>query len=263
MTELTIIVPSIHPDRWTKVRDSIKNSCGDIDYELIFVGPYESPDKSFLFIKDLGTPTVAFQRAALQAEGKYIAISSDDSTASAGAIHRHFRAFDSATDRTPRDFMVCTYVEGVNLPDYPHPRISMFGNFYWHIMHHYHTRRQQTLGLQDWIWGQFLIDTEYFIHLGGLDCIFEHANYSLIDFCIRCQREGGRAYVPQEFIWDTEFIEKPPSDAVAQAGVADLEFFLKYYATPEVVTARSAFIPYDNWTNFPDNETWKRRNFKK
>lgn len=262
MTELTIIVPSINPDTWFKIRDSIKNSCGDIDYEIIFVGPNEPEDKSYQFIKDLGTPTVAFQKAVLQASGKYVTISNDDSEARRGALHRHFRLFDKAPDKTEKDFMVCTYVEGVNLPDYPYPRINMFQDFYWHIRHHYETRQPAYSGLKDWIWGLFLIDTEYFIHLGGLDCAFEHMNYSLIDLCIRSQRDGGRAYIPREFIWDTQFIERPASNVIMQAGIADLEVFTKYYATPEVVSNRSIFIPYDNWKHFPDNDIWARRHKK-
>jgi hypothetical protein len=201
MTELTIIIPSIHPERWDNVAKSIVESCGGIDHQLIFVGPKckepltaamdmlpagsSTSFGTYTYIKDLGTSTVAFQKAALQANGEYITIAADDSLARPGAIESCFKHFRK--NYKPSDLMICTYIEGVNLPDYPHPRTSMFGDFYWRALHQFQTHRQKGIlqGLEDWYWGQFLINTEYFIELGGLDCAYIHMNFSLHDLCYR------------------------------------------------------------------------------
>ena len=82
MIKLSIIVPSISPDKWLGMYNGVKNSCKNHEFELIFVGPSYTNDLDGLYnikyVKDLGCPSRCLQIGSLLAEGEYIAWAADD-----------------------------------------------------------------------------------------------------------------------------------------------------------------------------------------
>src|SRR5687768_5628392 len=101
MYDLSLVLPSIYPERIQSVYTDIENNLGpvdskhheDIKWELIVVSPYEldTPLKeksNFTVIQDYGNPTRCVQLASLIARGTLFTWLSDDCT----IIEKNLRA---------------------------------------------------------------------------------------------------------------------------------------------------------------------------
>jgi hypothetical protein len=79
---LSIIIPSIRINKWPELIESIKKSCKNYSYEIIFVGPEINhvidEYKNIKYVRDFGHPNRCQQIGVLLSEGEYITWGSDD-----------------------------------------------------------------------------------------------------------------------------------------------------------------------------------------
>ena len=87
---LSIIIPTIRTEKWPALIESIKKSCTNHEYEIIFVGPYYSnviePYWNIKYVRDFGSPNRCQQIGLVLCEGKYVTWGSDDCFYTDGSI---------------------------------------------------------------------------------------------------------------------------------------------------------------------------------
>lgn len=79
MKTISIISTSIRPKLWNKLNDNLSKN--EIDYELIFVGPYASKDilsSNINFIQYFSKPAQCVAKGILESKGDYLMIIADD-----------------------------------------------------------------------------------------------------------------------------------------------------------------------------------------
>lgn len=280
MIDLSIIIPSIRPEKWKEIYDSVESSVVPYSYEVIFIGPYAKEIPNLPDIKtivDYGCPSRCVQIASIVAAGRYMTWGSDDGTYQPGALgecitlldeHITIPSYDELTI-TPyanlNDEVIVKYVEGLNNdptlfedgdknPHYrgPHPEAKLG---YWHYHFHDATRfdsfpidmRTAPLGM---------LSTKLFKTLGGFDCRMQHINMTCHDLSIRLQKYDGKLLVSPNFVLKCDF--DPNNNKVWGAHhEVDFPLFKSLYETPEVAINRQIRIDFNNWMDA--EPFWARR----
>lgn len=251
--DISIILCSINPERWTGIYNQIKQSVNRHSFEVIAVGP-NFPNKelekvsNFKFLRDFGSPSRCLQMAATIAEGIYISWISDDCLIESGAFSD---CIDFLNTKTMKDGMTVLYSEGPNFTGYQYLQPE-----YWVARTH---ADQRLKGVKEgWKCApHFIYNLKYFREIGGLDCRWEHANMNTHDLAFRIQNDGGTIYLsPRKVMalnwvpWDNN--NKGPMQLAYEENDAPL--FKQIYDSD---LERTIKIDYNNWQN--SESVWKRR----
>jgi hypothetical protein len=254
MIKVSIIIPSINPDKWLSFYHQMTKSSKNNSFELIFVGPYTTEQisglKNIKFVRDFGSPSRCFQIGSLLAEGEYLAWGSDDYLIEEDAIDLTFSLIEK--ENIKDDGVNLLYSEGPNFTGTQHLDSS-----YW-VAHTHPDLRLPGVKTNWRILGAFMYRTETWYKFGGLDCGFEHVNMNTHDFGFVIQANGGRlinspcrVYRANWAPWDNN--NKSPIQLAWEEN--DKPRFVKLYSDPEYPLKRN--ININNWKDYPS--VWGRR----
>ena len=252
--DLSIIFPSIHPDKWKLLFEQIKSSIGDYTFEIIAVGPQFpgaefDQEVGFRFIRDFGSPSRCLQIGSTIANGTYISWLPDDAIIMGNNPIKN--CLDLISTKKPIDGITVLYSEGQNFTGEQHLDLD-----YWIAKTHGDIQLRQVN--KEWgIAPIFLYNLNNFRRFGGLDCRFEHINMNTHDLAFRIQKEGGVIYPsPQRVFasnwkaWNSN--NKSPIQLAYELNDAPL--FKQIYDSESPI---ESLISYDNWRN--SDTFWKRR----
>lgn len=255
--KVSVIIPSINPNKWLGLYRGMESSCIKHEFELIFVGPYYTPNVDEIdrvkFIRDFGSPSRCFQMGSLIAEGDYLAWGSDDYIIDPGAFDMTLDYLE--TENIQDDGINLLLSEGPNFTGTQHLDMS-----YWHA--HTHDDLRLPGVHPDWkTQCAFMYRTETWHRFGGLDCAFEHVNMNTHDLAFSIQAHGGRMINSPCRVYRADWIpwsntNKSPIQLAFEEN--DKPRFLSLYGQDG--HARSRKVSIDNWKNSPSR--WPRR-FKK
>ena len=255
--DMSIVVPGIRSDRWSKLREQIIRSCNRHSCEVIFCSSKPLPNElvglsDVKHILDHGSPARCFQHGSMAAEGEMIALLSDDGVLFEGALSA---CIDQLRAADQKDLVAMRYTEGQGF----RANMSDFVDSYWTAWHH----ADQRLPGVDPSWRVcmiFMMRRSQFLWLGGVDCAFEHVNMNLHDMAYRAQRAGGRVLLSPSFVamydWDPNRNEHN-SPVIQAYHRNDLPLFHSIYGDLAIAASRPIQIEYDNWRSSP--EVWQRR----
>ena len=170
--ELSIILPSIRPDRLEKLYDSILTSA-ERTFELIIVGPYPLPEKlselkNVKYVKDFGSPVRASNIAASLCEGEVYTWFADDCILFENSLDKcldEYRAM--GTDN--KNVLVAKYYEG---QEGSTERETLQPDSYFRV----NGTPAGSPHLPDdwWLFNVAIMHRSFFDSLGAWDCSFEH-----------------------------------------------------------------------------------------
>ena len=83
MYEISIVVPTVHPENWRPMYDSLVKCVKKHSYEVVFVGTCDLPENmvgipDIKVIKDWGCPMRCIQIGVLHSSGKLMTLGADD-----------------------------------------------------------------------------------------------------------------------------------------------------------------------------------------
>ena len=256
---LSILVPGIRTEQWTRIYEEMSRSCNRHDFEIIFCSYRDMPAElsskdNVKFIYDEGSPSRCLQHASTIAEGNYIAIMSDDCIVLENSFSDCIDQLKSSSNQE-KNIIALRYTEGQNFKANP----KDFDHSYW--MAHYHSDLRIPGIESHWlICLMFLMKNDYFRYLGGIDCKFEHFNLNLHDLAFRAQRSGSKVITSQNFVTSHDW---EPNRSINTSPIMnafyqnDKPLFDSIYGTKEASQSRPVIIDYDNWQIQPD--VWPRR----
>lgn len=239
--DLSVLLPSIHPDRLERVWQSV-NLATDRPFEVVVVGPYDLPRNlpgNWKFQKDLGSPARCFNIALTFARGEYVTLASDDMTYFAGKI-----------DPCLRDGVVSAkHYYGTD------DLLSQLAPEHYRV-NHYDQHRSPHIPDYYLLTNVCFMKTDYLKALGGLDCTFEHHGVAVVDLAVRIQNDGTRVELSETPVCYVEHTDTTDGDhgpvhfAVTET---DEPLFKKIYSAPGNRTR----LDINNWQNSPAK--WERR----
>jgi hypothetical protein len=250
--DLSIFIPAFRTPRWAELYESAKKACKRYSWEVVFIGPFEPPEElkdkeNVLFIKDYGTVTRCAQKGMLHIRSDLFFLTVDDCVFAEDSIDL---ALDEYHEKCTRKDVICMlYGEGGNKMD----------TSYW-TAKKWHDFKLPGIS-QEWrLANQCIMDKNYFIELGGLDCVnFEYIDKPIHDFMFRLQKTGGKIFfAPEHSCIATWYPEKSGDHAPIHHAQLDHDtpIFNKIYSYEKLYSKRIK-IEYDNWKDSP--EVWERR----
>lgn len=247
--DITICLPGIRIENWPRLYDSIHRSIGHYSFELIIVGPYApslemSTQPYIKYIQDFGCPSRCVQIASMASQGELFTFVSDDGVLRPHALDRAIEHFDS-------EMMVMRYTEGINFSGGIHSQ----PNEYWTAWHHADLQKEC---LRDYLIAPvWMMKTDKFRHLGGLDCRFEHVNVCCHDLAFRIQRSGGSLQLSPDFIMDCDWSSHKRCAVVDAYFENDKPLFDSLWESSPDPFSHRLHIDYNNWLSVPP--VWPRR----
>ncbi len=247
--DLSIICPTVNPDRLVFLYNGLIKSVGKYKFQLIAVGPH-FPDKSlekasnFVFLREFSSPSVAFMAGASIARGKYIAFVPDDVSFDELGFER---VLDFMEDKPRNHGMTLRYDEG--------GQGQAENKIYW--VGHTH-QDQQLKGInENWkIAPCFLYNREYFIEIGGLDTSLEHVNLNGHSVAYFTQANGGEMHPSPTRIFSAGWQPPTESTVLYQAYLEnDAPKFKAFWDKKDAVLDYK--VDFDNWKKQPIY--WPRR----
>jgi hypothetical protein len=231
----------------------MNHACKKYSYEMIFSGPYALPkslqqDKHIKYIKNYGNPSRAFHLGTRIADGKAICILADDAHLYANSIDN---ALDLLNSNNPdKDIVILRYCEGENHSGAEPPM------GYWTAGYHGDTKQP---GI-DPNWKLTLtpmLNLKYYNELGGIDCLYEHVNFNMLDFGFRAIKNGSQIHLSNNLVMNCDF--EPNRTAESHTVINayennDRDLFYKMYADH----SRQIHIE-ENWREV--EPIWKRKKY--
>lgn len=246
---LSVICPSINPEKWDNIYRGLQKSSFDNLFELVCVGPNPPPAELFVvhnfrYLRELSQPSRSFQLGVSVSEGKYIAFIPDDIILDEGGFDKCI----SLLDKKPSNHgVILRYSEGGNNQDQD-PK-------YWIGKTH---SDQQLLGIDE-VWNIapcFMYNREYFMSIGGLDCSMEHVNLNGHSIAYFTQANGGQMWPSPTRIFSAGWQPPTESTILYQAYLQnDAPKFTEFWNRADA--AKEYKINFDNWRNQP--AVWNRR----
>ena len=251
--DLTILIPGIRTSNWLRLYNSLKTSCKQYTWELVFVSPFDLPeefkaDENVRLIKDFGTIPRCVQKAVPFLNSDIFYLTVDDCYFSEDSIDYAVNLYKSKCNI--KDVVSVSYGEGGNLMD----------SKYWTVAFHPDLNRLPGIPKNYKIANQCIINKECFIELGGFDCLtFEYMDKPIHDFMFRLQKSGGNIVHSDKHACIATWYPGEVGDhsPVHHAQVDhDEPIFIQMYLDPDILNRRVK-IDYDNWKQSP--AVWKRR----
>jgi hypothetical protein len=251
--DLSIFIPAFRTPLWPKVYESAKKACKNYNWEMVFIGPFEPPEElkkeeNVLFIKDYGCVTRCAQLGMLEIRSDLFFLTVDDCIFAEDAIDLAMKKYEEECGY--KDVVSMIYGEGGNKMDTSYWTVQNWNDF-------------TCLPGVDNSWrlaNQCIMNKNYFIELGGLDCInFEYIDKPIHDFMFRLQKDGGKiVFAPEHTCIATWYPEETGDHAPIHNAMnqRDIPTFNRMYSDPNYYLNRLK-IEYDNWKKSP--EVWKRR----
>jgi len=107
---ISICVGSNRTFLWKRLYDSLKSSCGDIDFEIIFVGPDEADFELPSNVKYIKTNNIkypqCFEIALRNAQGNFIQVSSDDVCFSGKGLGCLYKEYNDVCHKENKDNII-------------------------------------------------------------------------------------------------------------------------------------------------------------
>ena len=274
--DLSIVIPAIRPDRWVNVYESAKLSCTRYSFEIIFIGPYDPPDElkdnpQIKYIKDYGTSCRCAQIGVLDSTAPIFARMDDDGLFFPDGLDQAIDQYNSVDNK---DMICLRYREGFDHGG------ATFELWYYFAKNAFHTQSMLdenphkhspemliTLGPafeklhipEHYLNAPVcLMSKDYFIEMGGYDCVFEHLAWGSHDFCYRLQRSGGVIHFSPIEVSNIDHYggyggdHTPVEHAVHQH---DGPLLKQMQLKPDIVNRIK--IDINNWNDSP--EVWTRR----
>lgn len=180
--QLTIGIPSIRVENWPNLLNSIEDSCEDIDFEVIFVGPKYSPiiDEytNVKYVRDFGSPNRCQQIALSLAQGDYVTWGSDDCMYTKGSLKESLDVLRANEEKSLGPLAVTiNYDENESTAVSDFSLASCYGD--WpHID-------------PEWvIFNAAIMRRDMFEMMGGFDCSFDVTCLGHSDLAARWQHLG-------------------------------------------------------------------------
>ena len=179
---LSVMMPAIRPKNWLGLYNSIVQSLGSLDFEIIFVTPHAHlpPElegaKNIKLVKDYGSPTRCFGIAMLLAEGEYITWSADDATYVPGQLAKVIETHKSLNN----DNLVIAMEQTEATRHYSADscRINADPGIACNVPDSFH------------FFPTALMKRQLYEKFGGLNCDYQTHAMAHLDFAIRAQKGG-------------------------------------------------------------------------
>ena len=254
MLDISIVVPAIRQNRWADLYNSIKLSASKLNWELILVSPFDLPPElqnidNLRLLKSHSSVSICIQLGSLEAKGKLLYHTVDDCVMFPDSINKAHQLYQQCCGH--KDVVNMRYREGKNFSGYEFPM-----NF-WKVSSANDLRAP---GINpDWFWSvQPLLNKNYFVELGGLDCRFEYSNHGHHDLLFRIQKDDGRVFQSPTEVSNADHMPNITGDHApihyAQTQHDEPLFFELYNEYTDRIR-----IPYDNYKQYPELMIWKRR----
>jgi len=256
--ELSIIVPSIRPERLPKVYDSILKSTS-VKFELIVVGPYPLPPelekyKNIKYVRDFGNPSRAHNIGLLLCEAPIITWMADDGIMLEGAIDSHLDLLKSLGPNE-NNIVVAKYYEGqVGSKE----REILQPDSYFKIIN---TPAASPYFPADWwLFNIAYMYKKFAYALGGWDASYEGTWVSHTDLAIRAQMVGANIVMAEK---PQAVADHMPGDSGDHKPISecqtlhDVPLINKRYRRSDWLKANKAVLKIMNWKDAPS--VWKRR----
>lgn len=252
--DLSVIVPSVRPENLNTVYEQLHHSCKKYNWEMIVSSPNSLPQSlenkpNIKHIRQFGHPSRSFHLGTKIADGKIICIIADDSRQFPDSLDK---AMDLLLSKDLNSTIVqMRYREGENFS------AGEFPMDYWHAYHHPDTRRPGA----NHSWKLSLtpmMSIELYNRLGGVDTLFDHVNFNMIDIGFRLQKLGGEVLLSSVEVMNCDFEpnRNPENSSVIDAYVNnDKDRFFEMWKDES-----RSFIIEENWKQ--SDPTWKRRKAK-
>ncbi len=230
--DLSLLVPGINVDLWVNLHQQMVLACQQYTWEIIFCGPKPLPESlnsipNIKYIKDMGTPTRAFQLASLLTEGEFLAYCPDDSFIVENTLDEcivTLRSVDSY-----KDIVCLQWFEAVNHAWQPRPKG-------WYSAGYHGSLRLSGVNPEWKIPCNMMMSSKYYHYLGGIDCRFEHMNMNLHDLMFRAQRNGSIVHFSPNVVLNQSIEQRGPGHPIEQAyREVDLPLFQQLYSSQETV----------------------------
>jgi hypothetical protein len=252
--KLSIFLAGIRTEKWSRLFKSISRTTSTIDYELIFVSPYDLPPKlaargNVRLIKDFGCPTRCYQLGLMHSTGDYVVWPADD------GVFSRTMAVDKAIARIKdrKDVVALKYFEG----ERNNKSIKQEREDWWHVGRHHMLKSCKYLPKHYYLIMNAVIRRDYFMEIGGWDCRFEHLGLGSVDLAARLQNDGANVILGEKFM-DIAHLPGASGDhgPIFHAQTKnDSPLFEKMYNDP--ANANRAKIDFDNWKQA--EAVWSRR----
>ena len=256
--ELSIILPSIRPDRLEKLYDSILTST-ERTFELIIVGPYPLPEKlselkNVKYVKDFGSPVRASNIAASLCEGEVYTWFADDCILFENSLDKcldEYRAM--GTDN--KNVLVAKYYEG---QEGSTERETLQPDSYFRV----NGTPAGSPHLPDdwWLFNIAFLSAEFFHTLGGWDCSYEGTWASHADMAIRAQYLGANVKIAQSPLFTFDHMPGGTGDHMPIFECQhqhDEPLLQSKFRDPNWSTNVNPRLKIDNWKSAP--AVWGRR----
>lgn len=256
--EISLILPSIRPERLSKLYKSILKSTKHT-FELVICGPNPLPDelkdlRNVKYIKDYGSPVRASNIAASFCEGKVYSWLADDCI-----------FFENSLDACMAEFyemgpgknnvLVAKYYEGQEgAPE----REILQPDAYFKLAHT--PARSPHLPSEWWLFNIGFMYADFFNSLGGWDCEYEGTWASHADMAIRAQYSGAVVKMAQVPLFVCDHM---PGDSGDHKPIFicqhqhDEPLLHSKYRDPNWTINVKPKIKLDNWKKAPT--VWERR----
>lgn len=257
--KLSVLIPSIRTTNWNQVLTTLKDACKRYQYEVIFSGPFGPPPGTNMsgvkHVLTYSTPSVAAQLGTLQCEGELLYHTVDDARFVPDSLDMAIDLYTAQCNE--KDILNCRYTEG---DDY-YCNESLFPPDFWYAYFHPPLRLPGIPSHYKFSL-HFLVNTKYFIEMGGFDCNYEYLNFNLHDISYRFIASGGKIIDSPTTVAVCNHYGNGRVDhkVIEDAYPHDYAKFLAKYSNPNALTDNLK-IDFDNWKNQP--EVWSRRFGKK
>lgn len=246
---LTMCLPAYRMDLWKEFYNSVKNSCQDVPFEIIYITPhYDIPSEmrnidNVRFIHDFGSFSRCVQIASCIASGKLISWPADDAIYFEGALKKSIEFLL----KQPRSHaMVGKYCEGAGFRK--NPQFQYHPDAYWYPKYHWANYPFPT-GYK--MSGAGLMYTDYFKQIGGLDCSYINLGVCCHDLFFRLQNSGGVVHIDEVYQFSCDHDAAPSlyRDPISEAYARDFVKFADTYSS--VFPYNRITINFDNWKESP------------
>jgi len=256
--EISLILPSIRPERLEKLYQTILNSTNRT-FELIICGPSPLPDalkdlKNIKYIKDYGSPVRASNIAASLCEGKVYTWLADDCLFFENSLDQCMEEFYNMGPSN-NNVLVAKYYEGQQGSE---ERKNLQPDPYFKLCNT--PAKSPHLPKEWWLFNIAFMYADYFNSLGGWDCSYEGTWASHADMAIRAQYSGAIVKMAQIPLFECDHM---PADSGDHAPIFacqhqhDEPLLQQKYRDPLWTTNITPKIKIDNWKSAP--AIWTRR----
>lgn len=245
--DVSIVVPSIRTQNWQRFLDSVKESCTLYRAEVIFVGPFKTEvvsDIPVRHIESYDRVGVCLQKGCLEAEGELVFHTVDDGILLKDSLN--LTLFEYYKKANFNDIVNARYMEGQGFSG------RTFPEYYWRAGTYPQVYGQKFVN-PDWRLSlQPIVNRQFFIMTGGLDCRFEYSNHSHVDFSFRTQLIGGKILHSPVDVSSADHSQKDHGPIQFAQENIDSPVFNDLWNQP-----RSKFIEYEDYKNYEGR--WERR----